>query len=93
MLTLSPLRLSADGTGEIAANGQGVGGYMWTAEVISGAGSVEPAGTEASTSIGGGGTARFRVQWRDTFGGKIVLHCRRPWDDDDTITTEIQIVV
>jgi predicted secreted protein len=91
VLTKSPLRLEPDGTARITADGHGIGGYVWTAEVVEGTGSVEAEPPAVGSGIGGGSVATFKVRWTDPSVGKIRLHYRRPWEDEDAKTATIII--
>lgn len=67
----------------VAAEGEGVGGYVWSAEVLAGTGSVrhDTAGDAAApASIGGGASSSFTV--RASAPGTLVLQFSlgRSWE-------------
>lgn len=64
---------------------QGVGGYVWEAEVLSGPGRVVKQPTEVDSElIGGGGAASFLLNWDGTSGGRVRFAKKRPWEDQPT---------
>jgi predicted secreted protein len=92
LLTPPVVNIGKDGTAEIAASGHGVGGYMWTAEVIKGKGQLAELEPEVAAGIGGGSTARFKLKWKGDSEGLVRLHYRRPWDSDDEAVKDVKIV-
>ncbi len=80
----------------IEADGEGVGGYVWSAEVLAGNGSVrrnEAAPVSTALSIGGGTSTAFTVSAGEP--GMLVLQFSlgRAWEDTPESVREVTVKV
>jgi predicted secreted protein len=93
VLTQGPLRLRSGETAEIAADGHGIGGYLWSASVVAGKGRVTPLAPEPAGGIGGGAVIRFRLEWQGKAGGTVRLSYGRSWQGSPEKTEDIAVDV
>jgi predicted secreted protein len=93
ILTPSPLQIGPDGKGTIIVEGQGVGGYTWSAQVVSGDGEVEESSADGTppTGIGGSTLTTFVVTWHGHGNGTVRLVYKRGWEDEPETVREIAI--
>ena len=76
----------------LEAPGHGAGGYVWTARVDAGPGSIEELNREQpGAAVGAGATASFRLTWEGDEAGAVTLVLKRPWERESVESHRILI--
>jgi predicted secreted protein len=92
--TAASIDLSQGLSFELEAHGEGIGGFLWDAEV-DGEGSIEKLSSDlpAGGAIGGGSVARFRLTWVGKSGGAVRFVRKRPWSGETSTERTIEVKV